>query len=420
MNEGVLFCIIGLGKSGFSAAGLLLKKGVRVKVTDIGDTAYLRKRAAALKKRGVEVELGGHRKSFYKGASLYVISPGVSKDNPVVDYVKKENLPLISEIELAWMYCPARVIAITGTNGKTSVSTYIYEVLKKAGFPAYLAGNIGLPFSKIVLDLKFKDVVVLEVSSFQLEDIMYFHPSIAALLNISSDHLNRYQKMEQYIDAKFNIFKNQIQDDIAVLDLTQEIVKERTGLIPSRILDISEVDHPGMDLNKKFVYLIGKSMGIEEDCLLSQIPKLKKLKHRMESLGSVNGVEFINDSKATNPHATMWALNNISSEVVLIAGGRDKNMDFKLIREKISEKVKAMILIGEAKREILTSLGGFVEVVKLADNLEEAVKIAFNEANPHDTVLLSPMCASFDMFKNYQDRGNEFKRIVEELKQCSS
>jgi len=420
MSEEVFFCVIGLGKSGFSAAELLLKKGIRVRVTEIGDTAFLRKKAAFLEKRGVKVELGSHRESFYKGASLYVISPGVSKDNPVVDYIKKENLPLISEIELAWMYCPARVIAITGTNGKTSVSTYTYEVLKKAGFSVYLAGNIGLPFSKIVLNLKFKDVVILETSSFQLEDIMYFHPSIAALLNISEDHLDRYPKMEEYISAKFNIFKNQIHDDIAVLDLTQKIVRERTKLVPSRILDINSAADLNMDLNKKFVYLIGKSMGIGEDFLLSQIPKLKRLKHRMESLGSVNNVEFINDSKATNPHATLWALDNISSEVILIAGGRDKNMDFKLIREKISEKVKAMVLIGEAKRKIVTSLGGFVEVVKLADDLEEAVKIAFNEANHHDTVLLSPMCASFDMFKNYQDRGDKFKKIVKELKQCSS
>ncbi|MDP8234677.1 MAG: UDP-N-acetylmuramoyl-L-alanine--D-glutamate ligase [Candidatus Saelkia tenebricola] len=414
------FCIIGLGKSGFSAAELLVKKGIKVKVTDLKNPPSLRKKASSLKKIGVEVELGNHRKDFYKGASLYVVSPGVDKNNPVVEYAKKENLPLISEIELAWMYCPSRIIAITGTNGKTSVSTYTYQILKKSGFSVYLAGNIGLPFSQIVSSLKFKDLIILEISSFQLENIVYFHPYIAVLLNIAPDHLDRYRKIEEYVDIKFNVFRNQIQDDIAILNLSQNIVKKRVESISSNILDVNDLRNLNMDLNEKFVYSIGRVMGLEEEYLIFEIQKLKKLKHRMENLGAIQGVEFINDSKATNPHSTKWALNSISKEVVLIAGGRDKKTDFKLLQDEFSEKVKAMVLIGEAKEKILISLGGFVEVVKLANDLEEAVKIAFDIADPRDTVLLSPMCASFDMFKDYEDRGNKFKKIVQGLKKCSS
>lgn len=418
MGKKAFFCVIGLGRSGFSAAKLLLKKGVHVKVTDYKDTPYLRRKASYLRRLGAEVELGGHSDKFYRGAAIYILSPGVSKDNPVVQYTKEENLPLISEIELAWMFCPARIVAITGTNGKSSVSTFTYRILKRAGASAFLAGNIGVPFSEVVLDLNSDDILVLEVSSFQLEDIVYFHPFISVLLNISPDHMDRYIRFEDYILAKFNIFKNQTEEDFAILDLSQDEIRQRIKFIKAKIIDVSRYKDLNLDLNRKFVFSIGEILGLDSNFLLKEIPKLKGLRHRFEDLGTVDGVRFINDSKATNPHATKWALRRLDSEVILIAGGRDKNMDFSLVREEVSEKVKALVLIGESKEKILMSLGGFVEDVRFADDLKEAVEISFELASPGDTVLLSPMCASFDMFRDYKERGNEFREIVRDLAKC--
>lgn len=418
MSWETFFCVIGMGKSGFSAAELLLKKNIKTKVTEIQNNLSLRKKASYLRKIGAEVELGKQSIEFCKGASIYVISPGVPKTNSLVEYIKRENLPLISEIELAWMFSPAKVIAITGTNGKTSVATYTYEILKQAGISTYLAGNIGLPFSNIVLDLKARDTVVLELSSFQLEDILYFHPFIAVLTNVSEDHLDRYQSQKDYIEAKFNIFKNQTSEDIAILDLSLPIVKEKSSIIHSNIIDLSKFESLEMDLDKKFVYLIGKSLGLDNDFLLSRINSLKGLEHRMEDLGFINGIRFVNDSKATNPHATKWALRNINSKVILIAGGRDKNMDFGLVEKEVSEKVRVLILLGEAKQKILNSLSKYVEVIKFASDLEQAVKISFQEAKMGESVLLSPMCASFDMFKNYEERGSKFKSLVQNIKKC--
>ncbi|MCD6080403.1 MAG: UDP-N-acetylmuramoyl-L-alanine--D-glutamate ligase [Candidatus Omnitrophica bacterium] len=414
----VFFCVIGLGKSGFSAAKFLKTRGVRVKVTELDDTPILRKRAGFLKRIGVEVELGAHNPDFYRGASMYIVSPGVSKDNSVCRYVRGENLPLISEIELGWMFTPCRIIGITGTNGKTSVSTFLYKVLKKAGFSVYLAGNIGTPFTEIVNGLKPDDIVVLELSSFQLENINYFHPFIAVLTNISYDHLDRYSDIEEYLVAKLNIFKNQTPEDFAILDSSQKLITRHIPKIRSQIVDISRLEIGDLDLNRKFVFVITQILGIDKMFSIRELKKLKNLKHRQELVGEINGVKFINDSKATNPHATLWALENINSEIILIAGGRDKNMDFKIVRESVAEKVKALVLIGESKEKITTELGGFVEEIKYARDLRQAVTLSYQLAKPGDCVLLSPMCASFDMFKNYEQRGEMFKKFVRELELC--
>lgn len=420
MSSDICFCVVGLGKSGYSAAKLLLRRKYRVKITESQETSSLRRRASYFRKLGAEVEIGTHSPEFYQGASIYVLSPGVAKENPVVRYSRRENLPLISEIELAWWFSPAKVIAITGTNGKTSISVFTYKLLKKAGIPVHLAGNVGTPFSEIALDLSSQDVVVLEVSSFQLEEICYFRPGIAVLTNLAEDHLDRYKDFEDYINAKFNIFKNQSSDDLAVIDLNQDWIRRRKNQISARLVDVSRLQLPELNVNKKFVYAIAKEFGLEDNFLISELRRLKSLKHRLEELGSLNGVRFINDSKATNPHATKWALQNIDSEVILIAGGREKNTDFSLIKEEVAEKVKALILLGEAKEKILSALGGFVEVVKLTSTLEEAVRLSLQNASAGDTILFSPMCASFDMFENYQARGNAFKRIVRELQKCGS
>ncbi|HEO64066.1 MAG TPA: UDP-N-acetylmuramoyl-L-alanine--D-glutamate ligase [Candidatus Omnitrophica bacterium] len=420
MREDIFFCVVGLGESGYAAARLLAKKKISVRATDSSDNVELRRKRSKLNRAGIKTELGSHSKKFYRGASLFVISPSVDKDNPVLRYALNNNIPVISEIELAWMYSPAKVIAITGTNGKTSVATYTYKVLKNMGLSVYLAGNIGIPFASIVENLCSNDIVVLELSSFQLEYTVNFHPYIAVLLNISEDHLDRHNSLQAYLDAKLKIFANQERGDFAILDLTERIIKEKSRSISSKMLNISSCTVQGLDFNKKAVCLICDCLGFNRNKFLPVIRRLNGLKHRTEPIGSVGGVWFINDSKATNPHSTKWALKNIDSEVILIAGGRDKNTDFNIVKDEISEKVKALVLIGEASQKILNSLGGFVEVIKLAPDLKSAVNIAFKEASRGDTVLLSPMCASFDMFKNYEHRGNMFKKIVGDFKKCGS
>ncbi len=420
MKSENIFCVVGLGKSGYAAAQLLNKKGFCVKVTESSDNKELKKKASALLKSNITVEIGGHNEHFYEGAALYVISPSIDESNPVLKYAKSCGIPVMSEIELAWMYSPAKVIAITGTNGKTSVSTYIHRILNKMGYPAVLAGNIGVPFSSLVLGLNKGDLVVLELSSFQLEYTVNFHPYIAVLLNISQDHLDRHKNIDAYLEAKFKIFSNQNSDDMAIVDLSQKIIEEKSRAISAKLIDISALKSLKMSQNQKAVYLIASALGLEEKRLLLEIKKLKNLNHRIESLGCISGVRFINDSKATNPHATKWALSNIDSDVVLIAGGRDKNIDFRIVKDEISSKVKVLILIGEAREKIASAVGGFVEVVKFSDSLEDAVDISLKEASPSDTVLLSPMCSSFDMFKNYEERGNLFKKIVRDLQKCKS
>ncbi|MDP8253677.1 MAG: UDP-N-acetylmuramoyl-L-alanine--D-glutamate ligase [Candidatus Kaelpia aquatica] len=415
-----IFCVVGLGESGYAAAQLLKRKGFRVKVTESSDNRELKKKASYLLESDVDVELGAHNEDFYRDAALYILSPSIDSSNPVLKYAKSHNIPAISEIELAWMYSPAKVIAITGTNGKTSVSTYTHRILNKMGFSAVLAGNIGIPFSSLVLDLDKDDLVVLELSSFQLEYTVNFHPYIAVLLNISQDHLDRHKSMDNYLGAKFKIFSNQSPDDIAIVDLAQKMIRERGNSILAKLVDISAFKSSKMSQNQKVVYLIMKALGLEGRQLLSEIKKLKNLSHRRENLGCVVGVRFINDSKATNPHATKWALSNIDSDVVLIAGGRDKGTNFRIVKDEVSSRVKALVLIGEAKEKIASAIGGFVEVVKFADDLEDAINISLREASSGDTVLLSPMCSSFDMFKSYEERGNLFKRIVRDLQRCKN
>ncbi|MDP8216400.1 MAG: UDP-N-acetylmuramoyl-L-alanine--D-glutamate ligase [Candidatus Kaelpia imicola] len=420
MKSENIFCVVGLGRSGYAAAQLLKRKGFRVKVTESSNSRELKKKASSLLEFDIDVELGAHNEDFYRDAALYILSPSIDNSNPVLKYAKSHNISAISEIELAWMYSPAKVIAITGTNGKTSVSTYIHRVLNKMGYSAVLAGNVGIPFSSLVLDLNKNDLVVLELSSFQLEYTVNFHPYIAVLLNISQDHLDRHKSMDDYSGAKFKIFSNQSPGDIAIVDLSQRMIKEREDSILAKLVDISVFKSPEMSQNQKAVYLIAKALGLEDRRLLSEIKKLKNLNHREESLGYIAGVSFINDSKATNPDATKWALSNIDSDVVLIAGGRDKDIDFRIIKDEISSKVKALILIGETKEKIANTIGVFVEVVKFADNLKDAVNISLEEASSGDTVLLSPMCSSFDMFKSYIERGNLFKRIVRDLQRCKN
>ena len=414
--------VIGLARSGMCAANLLKDLGAIVSVTDSADNPALRERAEDLRSKGIAVEIGRHTVDFIRGQDLAVVSPGVHPESIALLWAREFNIPVISEIELAWRSCPAEVIATTGTNGKTTVTTLIAEVLNAAGKKALALGNIGRPFSQEVRSLQAGDFVSLEVSSFQLETIDRFRPKVSVILNLTSDHLDRYKDMSEYLAAKKRIFKNQSADDYLVLNYDQPelraLVKESKAKTIFFGKTYSSQDNPeqsSLNPNQLAVLAVCGILGVSREICLKVFAGFKGVEHRMEKVDNISGVDFINDSKATNVDSTVWALNNTVKPAILIAGGRDKNSDYKTIAGLIRQKVKLMVLIGEARDKIRSALEGVLPMQE-ASSMEEAVRSGFKQALPGDCVLLSPMCASFDMFENYEHRGKVFKEIVRDLK----
>ena len=414
--------VIGLARSGLCAANLLKDLGAIVSVTDSADNPALRERAEDLRSKGIAVEIGRHTVDFIRGQDLAVVSPGVHPESIALLWAREFNIPVISEIELAWRSCPAEVIATTGTNGKTTVTTLIAEVLNAAGKKALALGNIGRPFSQEVRSLQAGDFVSLEVSSFQLETIDRFRPKVSVILNLTSDHLDRYKDMSEYLAAKKRIFKNQSADDYLVLNYDQPelraLVKESKAKTIFFGKTYSSQDNPeqsSLNPNQLAVLAVCGILGVSREICLKVFAGFKGVEHRMEKVDNISGVDFINDSKATNVDSTVWALNNTVKPAILIAGGRDKNSDYKTIAGLIRQKVKLMVLIGEARDKIRSALEGVLPMQE-ASSMEEAVRSGFKQALPGDCVLLSPMCASFDMFENYEHRGKVFKEIVRDLK----
>lgn len=406
--------VVGLERSGLAAVKLLAAKGARVSVTDCLDTPRLRENLDKLDKKNiVDAEIGRHTEEFLRGCDLVVVSPGVPPDSLPIASAKKEGIPVISEIELAFRFCPAPVIAITGTNGKTTVSTLVERIFRAAGRKCVLCGNIGNAFSNEVLGLTGCDVVVLEVSSFQLETIDKFKPKVAAVLNLSPDHLDRYADLDEYVAAKCRIFSNQDKEDWALLKADSEGLKmaEKTK---ARVLYFSKNDTEDLkelNDNQMAALAITSLFGIDENLAKDVCRNFKGIEHRLEVVAEIKGVEFINDSKATNVDSTLWALRALQKPVILIAGGKDKGSDFAVVREKIKDKVRAMVLLGEAKEKMESFFRGSLRI-ETALTLQEAVKCAFGLARSGDCVLLSPMCASFDMFSDYAERGRVFKQAV--------
>lgn len=411
--------VVGLARSGLSAAHLLADLGAKVFVSEKSDNDNLRALASGLRKRRIEVELGGHTESFIKEKDLIVASPGVSNRAYPLIRADELKIPVISEIELAWSLCPATVIAVTGTNGKTTVTTLIAKILEAKGKRAFALGNIGKPFSGEVRNMNCADFVSLEVSSFQLERIINFKPKVSVILNISLDHLDRYKDMDEYLAAKKRIYMNQEKDDYSVLNYDDQVIRALSKETKAKTVFFSSKDSSGdsgfnLNPNHFAVMAVGSIFGISKDACLEVFRNFKGVEHRLEEVRRLDGIKFINDSKATNVDSTVWALNNISEPVILIAGGRDKNSDYRTISNLLKEKVKFLILIGEAADKINNSFKGLLPI-KRASSLDEAVNLAFGKAASGDCVLLSPMCASFDMFDNYEHRGKIFKEIVDRL-----
>ncbi len=404
--------IVGLARSGVSCANLLFELGAQVKITDHQDNANTRDFTRQLKSPLIKYELGKHSEDFIRGSDFVVISPGVSDTALPLLWARQEHIPIISEIEVAWILCSAPIIAITGSCGKTTVTTLTGKIIQAAGKRAFVCGNIGKAFCGEVAKIKPEDFVVLEVSSFQLEAIDKFKPKISVILNLSRNHLDRYNNMGEYLAAKSRIFLNQDADDYLVLNQDDPAIKGLSGQAKAKVVYFS--GNSQLNPNQAAVVSIGRILGLEEKIFLKVFAEFKGLEHRMEEAAIIQGVTFINDSKATTSESCAWALHSLKGKVILIAGGKDKGVDYGVIIGPGKNKVKKAILIGQAKEKIKAALQNDLAVEEAA-TLEDAVTCAFRQASPGDTVLLSPMCASFDMFKDYEDRGRVFKQIVNDL-----
>ena len=438
---------MGLGVSGRAAVRYLLAKQMRVAVSDGRQEKELTAdERAFLRETGVDVEFGGHTESFLSRGLFIVVSPGISPDLDVLRKMRATGIPVIGELALAAGELDVPVVAIAGTNGKTTVTSLIGELLVHCGRKVFVGGNIGTPLLEYLCKPYGADVLVLELSSFQLEMSADFRADVALLLNVTPDHLDRHGSLERYGAIKMRIFENQRPDDTAIIcgdDPVCKRLRKASGrkdfllfgheihcqavIDGNRVIiketDCNEVydlagtqlaDHIGV-LNGAAAILATRAMGCEKRHIQEGLGAFALQPHRMEWVAEINGVAYYNDSKATNSGAVIAALQQLDGPVILIAGGRDKGDDYSLLLPAIRDKVSRLILIGETREIIKRKLNGAV-VVDEADSMEEAVRLAHREARFGDTVLLSPACASFDMFDGYAHRGEVFKEKVKALK----
>jgi len=443
--------IIGLSRSGYAAALLALKHKAMVYVSENSDNKNLREKSKILIKKKVAVELGGHTPEFLKGADFIITSPGVKNNSLPIVWAKKNKIKIYSEIEFASWFCEVPIIAISGSNGKTTVTTMLGKVLKKAGKKVIVCGNIGNSFSGEYLKFKKADFIVLEVSSFQLEYIKSFKPKISILLNISQNHLDHHCSMADYILAKSKIFQNQDDQDLAIFngndDVLRRVAKKskaknlffsgNKNLLQLKSLNmncysqkeklmvniekISKFNFILDDLkikgshnieNAMAVSLAAKALKIDNQSIAYVLSKFKGLEHRCKKVADKKGISFINDSKSTTVDATDKALSVfLDKSVILICGGRDKGSNFSVLKKRIKQKVLCLIAIGDAQEKLILAFSGSTDII-VADSMQQAVKVAYKLAKPGQNVLLSPMCASFDMFDNFEHRGLVFKKIV--------
>ncbi|MFH0790526.1 MAG: Mur ligase family protein [Candidatus Omnitrophota bacterium] len=404
--------ILGFGRSGLACANLLYDLGSDVCISDIQDSELTRLNLLKLKSKQIKVELGRHSEGFIKNRDLIIISPGISDTSQAVIRAKGLKIPIISEIEAAWILCPGTIIAVTGSCGKTTITTLIGKILAAAGRRAFVCGNIGNPFSGEVDKINTDDFVSLEVSSFQLENCYTFKPKVSLILNFSPNHLDRYKNLQEYLEAKKRIFINQDNTDYLVLNSEDRALRELAEETKAKVVFFSQKQ--GLNPNQAAVLAVGGILGIGEDLVGKIFNEFKGIEHRLEYVTQINGIKFINDSKATTVDSCVWALKSIGEPIILIAGGKDKGVDYDAVLEAARKKVKQVILIGQAKQKIERVFKGHLPV-KEARTMQEAVSLAYKNAESGDCVLLSPMCASFDMFSDYEERGRVFKKAVLEL-----
>src|SRR6201996_8036879 len=439
--------VLGAGESGAGAAYLAQQQGYEVFVSDFGAIADNYKKQ--LQDWNIRFEENQHTEEEILKAVEVIKSPGIPDKAPIVKKLKEKGIPVISEIEFAGRYTNAKIVGITGSNGKTTTTSLTYHILKNAGLNVGLAGNIGKSFAYQVATEKF-DYYVLELSSFMLDDMYQFKVDIGVLLNITPDHLDRYDyKMENYAASKFRITQNQTPQDYFIYceDDPETMMgmvnrKMEAQLLPFSIkkklltgayLDQDNIiinttkEHFQMSINdlalqgKHNIYnsmasgIVAKVLELRNETIRESMATFKNIEHRLESVGKISGISFINDSKATNVNSTWYALESMTSDVILILGGVDKGNDYGMLKELVKQKVKAIICLGLDNARIHAAFSDDIATIVDTTSAQEAVQTAYHLATKGDTVLLSPACASFDLFKNYEDRGNQFKEAVKEL-----
>lgn len=443
-NKRVL--VVGAGKSGLAAASFLAGKGAAVTLTDASQPEFPEGELERLVAAGVRLALGGYPEVKPDSFDLVVMSPGIPLTVEPAQLASKHGIALTGEMELAYRFCRAPLVAVTGTNGKTTTTALLGEIFQQSGKRTLIAGNIGIPLVKEVERYGPQDIIVAEVSSFQLETTTDFKPKVALILNITPDHLDRHGTMEGYINAKAKIFANQGAGDCTILNYDDPLTRSLADRTPARVIWFSrrevlqegvyaaegriianfggageficrqdEIGIPGAHNLENALAAIAaaRAMGVAIPDLVHTLKTFQGVPHRLEPVAEINGVRYINDSKGTNPDASIKALEAYTEKIVLIAGGKNKGSNFDAFAEKVKEKVRVLVVLGQSAAAIAAAARskGFEEILH-ANSFEEAVLLAHQAARPGEIVLLSPACASWDMFNSYEERGELFKKIV--------
>ncbi len=452
--KGKKVLVVGLGKSGLSAALFLRRQGAQVTVSDVRSAQALSRELPALLEAGIMVESGGHGLLTFRRQDLIVVSPGVPLDTPELLQVRAFGLPVIGELELAARYLRGKILAITGSNGKTTTTTLVGEILAAAGLPTQVGGNIGVPVVELIDGSREDSWAVLEVSSFQLESTKEFHPAIAVILNITPDHLDRHGTFEKYVQAKERIFQAQGTEDALVLNagnagavaaaarsharvylfsLEEEVergawveaghvyFRDGAEAAVEMILPLAAIPLKGSHNVENILAAVcaARLAGAPVEAIRNAVCAFKAVEHRLEFVTTVNAVDFYNDSKATNVDASAKAVAAFPSGIHLILGGKDKNSNYADLSDLLRARVRAVYTIGSAAAKIEGQLRGVVPIVS-CETMERAVRTAAKAALPAEVVLLSPACSSFDQFENYEHRGRVFKELVVELTEMDS
>lgn len=445
--KGKRLVIVGFGKTGKALARFLLDQGALLTVNDLKSRNEIGPELTVLESAGVAFRLEGHPVEAFLGADLIVVSPGVDLRLAGLVEARRRGIPILSEIELAARFISAPLVGITGTNGKTTTTNLVAELLRHSGFSVFEGGNIGTPLINFVREGKRAEYVVVELSSYQLEAIERFRPQVAVLLNITEDHLDRYASFGEYCEAKFRIFMNQREEEVAIINGDDEVCRARISLLGGRVFPFRHRQFPGQGIyargsalhycaadgsahtyslarvtlkgahnleNMMAAVAAAEACGCVPEKIQEGLEQFRGLPHRIEYVQEVKGVSFYDDSKATNIDALLKSLRSFSSPVILIAGGREKGGNYDVLNEEMRAKVRLVVLIGEAK-EKFACLFGALTATCLAQDLDEAVQAAYQHAVAGDVVLLAPACASFDMFKDYEERGEKFKDAVRRL-----
>ena len=425
--------IVGMGKTGNAVASFFNKNKKNIVITDID--ASKKEDAKIFQAQGIKTEIGFHDLTTFENAELIIVSPGVPLNIPELKKARKKGIPISGELDTISDLIDIPIVAVTGTNGKTTTTTLIGEMLKESGFNVFVCGNIGTPIVEYLTSrssTKVKtDIIVAEISSFQLDTSNNFKPDVAVLLNIAQDHLDRYKSFDEYVKSKWSIFKNQTETQTAVINAKIENIDHETSKINSTIdlynndsaisaensiIDLSKTKLRGNHNKENIAAAVLATIAAKGNMegVYKGLKTFTPLPHRLEFVKSLNGVEFYNDSKATNPDAVKRAVECFDNNILLIMGGKEKDTDFKCLRKTLKTKIKKLILMGEAKDKIAITFSDICDISHVV-SMEKAVMLAYHSSGKGDTVLLSPGCASFDMYDNYPQRGFDFIKQVKRL-----